>query len=79
MGQITIEVPQKLKRTYQITDQKVADKVIAQLEKTLNLQSDNKLLAEDKADLRGAKKALAEYEQTGESYTVAELREEFGL
>jgi len=34
---------------------------------------------EDIEDLREAKKAMAEYRRTGLSYTVDELREEFGL
>lgn len=79
MGQITIEVPQKVNRNYRIVDREVADEIINRLEKTVPQPDKVNLSDEVKADLRDAKKARAEYERTNESYTIAELREEFGL
>lgn len=35
MGQITIEVPQKVNRNYRIVDHEVADEIINRLEKTV--------------------------------------------
>jgi len=76
MGQITIEVPQKIKRSYRITDRDFVQKLLSDLEKS---DSTKAMSAEDITDVREAKKARAEYLKTGESSTVAELREEFGL
>ncbi len=76
MGQITIQVPQKIKRSYRITDRDVVQKLLSDLEKSDTAKA---LSAEDSADVRAAKKARTEYLKTGESSTVADLREEFGL
>lgn len=77
MGQITIEVPQRIKRSYRITDRKYAQKLLADLENS-DVSSES-VYAEDLKDIRQAKKSLAEFERTGESFTVNELREELGL
>lgn len=79
MGQITIEVPQEVKKSYQITDKNTAEAIITQLEKTVGQSTRTKLTEEDKADVRAAKRARAEYQRTGESYTVNELREKYDL
>jgi len=78
MGQITIEVPQKIQRNYRIADRDLAKKFLSALENSEGLE-DEKLSAEDAADIRAAKKSLAEFRRTGESFSVNELREEFGL
>jgi hypothetical protein len=39
----------------------------------------SKLTAEDKADIKDARRAKKEYLQTGISYTIDELRAEFNL
>lgn len=77
MGQITIEVPQRINRSYRITDKDYVRKLLKDLE-----NSDDpvkKSVAEDAADIERARKARAEYQRTGETATVAELRKEFGL
>lgn len=79
MGQITIEVPQKIKRNYRITDRDFAEKFMSDLENFEGLAENKKLSAEDVEDIKEAKKSLAEFRRTGESYSVNELREEFGL
>ncbi|MGI8639956.1 MAG: hypothetical protein ACR2MG_08365 [Pyrinomonadaceae bacterium] len=79
MGQITIKVPQKVKKSYRMTDVTVADEIITRLEITARQPDKKKVSDENKADLRDAKKVRAEYERTRESYTVAELRKKFGL
>ncbi len=77
MGQITIEVPQRIKRSYRITDKEFVQKLLKDLDDSGN--SAEQPSAEDARDIRQAQKARAEYVRTGESATVAELREEFGL
>lgn len=79
MGQITIEVPQKVKRSYRIADRDSAEKFLSELEESKVLAKNENLSAEDLEDIREAKKARAEFERTGESYAVEELRGEFGL
>ena len=77
MGQITIEVPQRIKRSYRITDKEYVQKLLKDLENSDD--SGKKSIAEDAADIKQARKARTEYQRTGESASVAELREEFGL
>lgn len=79
MGQITIEVPQKVKRSYRIADREAAEKLLSELEKSKMAAKNKKLSAEDLEDVKEAKKALAEYERSGESYTLAEMREQHNL
>ena len=79
MGQITIEVPQRIKRNYRIADRDFAERFLLDLEKSEGLAENKKLSAEDVEDIKEAKKSRAEFERTGESYKVSELREEFGL
>lgn len=77
MGQITIEVPQRIKRSYRITDREYVKKLLADLENS-DAPPEN-MSVEELKDIRAAKKSLAEFERTGESYTVNDLRGEFGL
>lgn len=77
MGQITIEVPQRINRNYRITDTEYVRKLLKELENSDD--SANESIAEDASDIKRARKARAEYQRTGETTTVAELREEFGL
>ena len=77
MGQITIEVPQKIQRSYRITDKDFVQKLLKDLENSGD--SVENLPAEDVADIKQSRKARAEYLRTGESSTIAELREEFAL
>ncbi len=79
MGQITIEVPQKINRSYRIIDRETAKKLLSDLEKSKAAAKNKKLSAEDLEDVREAKKALAEYKRTGESYSLAETREKLNL
>ena len=79
MGQITIEVPQKIKRNYRIADRDLARKFLSNLEKSEGLAKNKNLSAEDLADVKAAEESLVKFRKTGESYTVAELREEFGV
>ncbi len=77
MGQIIIEVPQKIQRGYRITDKDFVQKLLKDLENSGD--SVENLPAEDVADIKQSRKARAEYLRTGESSTIAELREEFAL
>jgi hypothetical protein len=79
MGQITIEVPQRIKRSYRIRDRAAAEKLLADLEKSKTAAKNEKLSAEDLEDIREARKALAEYERTGESYSFEEVRKKLNL
>lgn len=79
MGQVTIEVPQKIKRSYRITDRDLAKKFLSNLEKSEGLAKNKSSSAQDLADIKAAEKSLAEFRRTGESYSVNELREEYGL
>ncbi len=79
MGQITIEVPQKITRKYRITDRDLAKIFLSNLENSEGLEKNKNLSAEDIAEVKAVEKSLAEFRKTGESYTVAELREEFGV
>ncbi|MCY7377086.1 MAG: hypothetical protein LH472_14090 [Pyrinomonadaceae bacterium] len=76
MGQITIEVPQRIKRSYKVSDKSFVQKLL----KELDGSGDSvKVSAEDIQDVKQARKARIEYQRTGESSTIAELREEFSL
>ena len=77
MGQITIEVPQKIRRNYRITDKTFVQKLLKDLDDSAVAKTE--ISAEDASDIRQARKARTEYIRTGESATIAELREEFGL
>ena len=77
MGQITIEVPQKIERSYRITDKDFVRKLLKDLENSGDSVENSP--AEDAAYIKQARKARAEYLRTGESSTIAELREEFAL
>ncbi len=65
MGQITIEVPQRIKRNYRIADRAAAEKLLADLEKSKAEAKNEKLSAEDLEDIREARKALREVEKYG--------------
>ncbi len=65
MGQITIEVPQKINRSYRIIDRETAAKLLSDLEKSKAAAKNKKLSAEDLEDIREAKKAKREAEKYG--------------
>lgn len=84
MGQIVIEIPTKANRRYVVTNKKEASELLASLDKTaVRLKSDTfkltKQQLEDKRDYDAARKNFEEMRRTGVSYTVDDLRKEFGL
>lgn len=80
MGQIIIELPTRINRRFRLKDKKTADEILKSLEaKGEIIDVSEKLSKEDLEDIRDARKALKEYEKNGESYTVEQLRAEFGL
>ncbi len=81
MGQIIIDLPNRIKRHYRLDNKELADAILARLERDASPVKNNpvRLTDEDKADIRAARRAKAEYLRTGESYTVGELRTEFNL
>ncbi|MBA2735865.1 MAG: hypothetical protein H0U50_03650 [Pyrinomonadaceae bacterium] len=79
MGQIIIEIPNKINRRYRIENAEFAAEVIAKLETSAQRAKNPNLSTEDEADIRAGKKALAEFKKTGESYTVDEMRRELGV
>ena len=84
MGQIVIDIPSKAKRRYVLTDAKRADDLLIALDATATrVKNDPATLThqqlEDIRDHKAAVKNIEEMRRTGISYTVDELREEFGL
>lgn len=83
MGQIIIDLPSRIKRHYRLDNDELANAILESLEANAMPLKTNparvRLTAEDKEDVRKALAAETEYLQTGESYSVQELREEFGL
>ncbi|MDQ2747084.1 MAG: hypothetical protein M3T96_07490 [Acidobacteriota bacterium] len=76
MGQITIEVPQRIKRRYRISDKDFVQKLLKELDDSGDSVA---VTADDIQDVKQARKARIEYQRTGESSTIAEMREEFNL
>jgi hypothetical protein len=84
MGQIVIDIPSKAKRRYVVTDSKRAEDLLNDLDATATRvkSSPAKLTRQQLEDIRdheAAVKSIEEMRRTGVSYTVDELREEFGL
>lgn len=84
MGEIIIKIPSKKKRRYVVTDSSRADALIDVLEHSaVRVKNDSASLSprqlEDIRDYEAAQRNLDEMKRSGVSYTVDELREEFGL
>ncbi|MGD9561985.1 MAG: hypothetical protein AB7F88_07175 [Pyrinomonadaceae bacterium] len=87
MGMIAIEIPSRLRRRYRLDDETLADEILAMLEassavrlKALKLLTiEEREVLEDFHDGRAADKAMEEYERTGISYSMEEVKAEFGL
>ena len=84
MGQIVIDIPNRANRRYNVEKADDARKLLKVLDKLLHGVEGYpaKLTRQQMQDLRdgmSADRILAEMQRTGESYSVEELREEFGL
>ena len=84
MGQIVIDIPNQANRRYNVEKADDARKLLKVLDKLLHGVDGYpaKLTRQQMQDLRdgmSADRILAEMQRTGESYSVEELREEFGL
>lgn len=84
MGQIVIDIPNRKSRRYVIADRKRASELLKTLEASaVRLQNDPKNLMpqqiDDIFDYIDGKSALDEMRATGRSYSVTDLRNEFGI
>ena len=84
MGQIVIDIPNRANRRYNVERADDARKLLRVLDELLHgvAGSPAKLTRQQMQDLRDGMRAtriLAEMRSTGETYSVEQLREEFGL
>lgn len=84
MGEIIIKIPSNKKRRYLVTDPGRADALIDVLDRSaVRVKKDPASLSPSQLeDIRNGEAALRnrdEMKRTGISYTVDELRKEFGL
>ena len=83
MGQIVIDIPNRANRRYNVEKAGDARKLLRILDGLLNSEAESsKLTRQQIQDLRDGIRAdliVAEMRRTGESYSVEQLREEFGL
>lgn len=84
MGQIVIDIPTRKTRRYVLSDVAEAEALLATLEDSaVRLRNDpakpTRQQMEDISDGRSADRVVAEYERSGVSYTVDDLRKKFGL
>lgn len=84
MGQIVIDIPNKKKRRYVVTNRKKADDLLDALDASAIRVKNNppKLSSQqvgDFEDLIDAKKAMDEYRRTGISYSWEEIKAELDL
>lgn len=78
MGQIIIDLPSRIKRRFRLDDEKTAEAILKSLEDKGELvEKSNILSKEDLTDVKDALAAKKEYIETGESYSVEQLRQEF--
>ncbi len=80
MGQIIIDLPSQIKRRFRLDDQKTAEAILKSLEdKGEPVEKPNGSKDEDLADVKDAAAAKKEYLETGESYSIEQLRQEFKI
>ena len=82
MGQIVIDIPNKTNRRYNIEradDGRALLKALDQLLSRNDLAKITKQQIQDLHDGVRAERILGQMKNSGESYSVAELRKEFGL
>jgi hypothetical protein len=83
MGQIVINIPSKTNRRYNVENVDDARKLLRVLNELNGVKRDStKLTRQQMQDLLDGVRAtriLAEMSRTGESYSVEDLRQEFGL
>lgn len=80
MGQIIIDLPNRITRRYRLDNKALAEAILASLEaEALPVENHSALSKEDVSDIRAARAARAEFLKTGEGYTVEALRVEFNL
>jgi len=77
MGQIIIDLPNRIKRHYRLDNDELASVIIKSLEATATPIKNNpdRLTEEDKADIRDARRVL----KKGDFITLAELEAELNL
>jgi hypothetical protein len=80
MGQIVIDIPNKANRRYNIEKADEARQLLRALDGILNRDTPlNHQQIQDLQDGIRAERALVQMRRTEESYSVQQLREEFGL
>ncbi len=84
MGQIVIDIPTRKTRRYVLSNVAEAEALLETLEDSaVRLRNNRAKLTrqqmEDIRDGQSADRVVAEYERTGVSYTVDDLRKKFGL
>jgi hypothetical protein len=84
MGEVVIKIPSNKKRRYIVTDASRADALIDMLDRSaVRVKNDPAHLSrrqlEDLHDFEAAKRNLDEMRQTGVSFSVEDLRREFGV
>lgn len=84
MGEIIIKIPSNKKRRYVVTDVNRADALIDTLDRSaLRVKNDPAPLSrqriENLRDHEAAQRNLDEMRKTGVSFTVEDLRREFGV
>ncbi len=84
MGQIVIKIPSRKNRSYVFTDADRSEELIKALDNTAirvkkNPAQSTKQQIEDLKDLEAARRSWENFQRTGISYTVDELREKYGL
>jgi len=87
MVEIIVKAPKRKNRSYVFSSDAEADRFVEMLEKNAIRVKENppKLTREQieqleyEEDVRDVKKALAEYERTGRSYSLEEIKAELGL
>ncbi len=84
MGQIVIDIPTRAKRRYVLTDKVRATELLTSLDESATrvkskAAKPTRQQIEDMRDYEAARQNFEEMRRTGISYSVDDLRKEFGL
>ncbi|MGD9563013.1 MAG: hypothetical protein AB7F88_12560 [Pyrinomonadaceae bacterium] len=82
MGEIVIKIPNRKNRSYVFTDSVRAEELIDALDKSAIRVKNHPLSPEeleDALDIAAANAALREIARTGKTYSLEEIKAEFGI
>ena len=84
MGQIVIDIPSNKKRRYALADADAANALLEKLDSSaVRLKGRSvkptQQQIQDLKDGKSADRVVAEYQRTGVSYTVDEIRKKYGV